>query len=129
MNILLDSSALLARLLNEPGHALVTEAIASDAAMSSVNLAEVMTILVREGQSPGSAQRVLDKLPVTIHAFDQDLALQAGAMFAATRKFGLSLGDRACLALAQRENLPVLTADRAWADAGPVVGVSVRLIR
>jgi ribonuclease VapC len=129
MSIVLDSSALLARLLNEPGHALVTEAIASAATMSSVNLAEVMTILVREGQSPGSAERVLAKLPITIHAFDDMLAIQAGAMFAATRKFGLSLGDRACLALAQRENMPVLTADRAWADAGPVVGVSVRLIR
>src|ERR1700710_2675488 len=119
MSIVLDSSALLARLLNEPGHTLVTEAIASNAAMSSVNLAEVMTILVREGQTPASAERALDKLPVPIHAFNQELALQAGAMFAATRKFGLSLGDRACLALAQRENLPVLTADRALAGGGP----------
>jgi ribonuclease VapC len=127
--MLLDSSALLARLLNEPGGDIVAEAIASDAAMSSVNLAEVMTILVRDGLSPIDAERALAKLPLTIHVFDDPLALQAGAMVAVTRKFGLSLGDRACLALARRENLPVLTGDRAWVEAGPLVGVTVRLIR
>jgi ribonuclease VapC len=129
VNVLLDSSALLARLLNEPGRDVVAEAIASDAAMSSVNLAEVMTILVRNGLSPADAERALAKLPLTIHAFDDLLAFQAGAMVAVTRKFGLSLGDRACLALARRENLPVLTGDRVWVEAGPLVGVTVRLIR
>ena len=97
--------------------------------MSSVNLAEVMTILVRDGLPPADAERALAKLPITIHAFDAVLAREAGAMLAITRKFGLSLGDRACLAVAQRENLPVLTGDRAWADAGPLVGVTVKLIR
>jgi ribonuclease VapC len=129
VSVLLDSSALLARLLNEPGQDLVAEAIASDAVMSSVNLAEVMTILVRDGVSPKDAELALARLPVTIHAFDEALARQAGAMFVVTRKFGLSLGDRACLALAQREKLLVLTADRAWAQAAPLVGVTVKLIR
>jgi ribonuclease VapC len=129
VSVVFDSSAILAYLLNETGEDVVSGATASDSAMLSVNLAEVMTRLVRNGATPKDAGEVLAALPVTIHAFDEALALQAGAMFAATRRFGLSLGDRACLALAQRENLPVLTADRAWADAGPVVGVSVRLIR
>jgi PIN domain nuclease of toxin-antitoxin system len=129
VTVVLDSSALLARLLNEPGRDLVAQAIASDAAMSSVNLAEVMTILVRDGLSPAEAERALARLPVTIHPLDDVLALQAGAMFAVTRKFGLSLGDRACLALAQRENLAVLTGDRTWVQAGPLVGVTVKLIR
>jgi PIN domain nuclease of toxin-antitoxin system len=88
-----------------------------------------MTVLVREGQPPGSAERALATLPITIHPFDEALALEAGAMFAVTRRFGLSLGDRACLALARRQNLPVLTADRAWTEAGPIFGVTVQLIR
>jgi ribonuclease VapC len=125
----LDSSALLARLLNEPGKEVVTEAIASGAAMCSVNLAEVMTRLVRNGVSPIDAENILAAFPVTIHGFDDALALQTGAMFSVTRPFGLSLGDRACLALARRENAPVLTADRAWVQAGPLVGVTVVLIR
>jgi ribonuclease VapC len=129
VTVILDSSALLARLLNEPGRELVAEAIASDAAMSSVNLAEVMTILVREGLSGADAERALGKLPVTIHPFDGAMALQAGAMVAVTRKFGLSLGDRACLALARREDQPVMTGDRAWAEVGLLVGVIVKLIR
>jgi ribonuclease VapC len=129
VSVVLDSSAILAHLLNEPGEDVVARATASDSAMSSVNLAEVMARLVRNGASPKNAGDVLAALPVTIHAFDEALALQTGAMVAVTRKFGLSLGDRACLALARRENLPVLTADRAWVDAGPVVGVTVKLIR
>jgi ribonuclease VapC len=129
VTVILDSSAVLARLLNEQGRDLVTQAIASDAAMSSVNLAEVMTILVRDGLSRADAERALGKLPVAIHRFDEGMALQAGAMVTVTRKYGLSLGDRACLALAQREGLPVMTGDRAWAEVGPLVGVTVRLIR
>jgi ribonuclease VapC len=97
--------------------------------MSSVNLAEVMTRLVRDGASPSEVEEIPTALPVTIHPFDAALALQAGAMVAVTRKFGLSSGDRACLALAQREGLPVMTGDRAWTDVGFLVGVTVRLIR
>jgi ribonuclease VapC len=125
----LDSSALLARLFNEPGQDMVTEAIASDAAMCSVNLSEAMARLVRNGVSPTDAEHALAALPVTIYAFDGAHALHAGAMFAVTKPFGLSLGDRACLALGRRENLVVLTGDRAWAQVGPLVGVTVKLIR
>lgn len=59
--------------------------------------------------------------------FDTDLALRAALLRNSTRPYGLSLGDRACLALARREGLPVLTADRSWAKLD--VGVEVVLIR
>jgi PIN domain nuclease of toxin-antitoxin system len=75
VSVLLD---FLDRLPNEPGRNLVARAIASDAVMSSVNLAEVMTILVREGVSPKDAEFALAKLPVTVHTFDDVLAPQAG---------------------------------------------------
>lgn len=50
-------------------------------------------------------------------------------MAAVTRQFGLSLGDRCCLALALRENVPAITSDKAWLDAGPLLGVTVKAIR
>ena len=88
-----------------------------------------MARLVKDGMPAEQAERALSGLPMTLHELDYDLAIQAGAMFARTRAFGLSLGDRACLALAARERLPAMTADRIWAQAGPLVGVEVRLIR
>jgi len=129
MGIILDSSAILAVLLQEPGQDIVKAALGGGSAVSAANVAEAMTRLVKDGMPSEQAERVLSALPMTLHALDYDLAIQAGAMFAQTRPFGLSLGDRACLALARRENLPALTADRIWLQAGPLVGVEVRLIR
>jgi ribonuclease VapC len=68
-------------------------------------------------------------LPITVVDLDAHPAIAAGAMVGQTKAFGLSLGDRSCLALAKREHLPALTADRIWLQAGPLVGVEVRLIR
>ncbi len=85
--------------------------------------------MVRDGITVEIARDTLSELPVTVFDVDADLAFGAGSMFAAARPFGLSLGDRLCLALAKRENVPALTADRAWADVAPAVGVVVRLIR
>lgn len=129
MGIILDSSAVLAVLMQEPGQDAVKAALASGAGISAVNLAEMTTRLVQDGMPTDRAERVLAALPIALHVLDYDLATQAGALFAQTRPFSLSLGDRACLALAMRERLPVLTADRTWAQAGPLVGVEVRLIR
>jgi PIN domain nuclease of toxin-antitoxin system len=129
VDVVLVASAVLALLLGETGGDVVRQAIASGAAMSAVNLAEVMTRLVRNGVTQATAEQALGTLPVLIHGQDDALALQTGALFATTRPFGLSLGDRACLALAQREAMPALTADRAWVQVGPLVGVTIRLVR
>jgi ribonuclease VapC len=67
-------------------------------------------------------------LPVTRFDVDADLALRAGAMVLMTRPFGLSLGDRLCLALATHEKVPVLTADTAWSAVAPLVDTNVRLV-
>ena len=129
MDIVLDSSAVLAVLFQEPGQEVVKAAFGRGAAISAANLAEAMTRLVRDGMAAEIAARALSALPMTVHDLDHDLAIQAGAIFAQTRPFGLSLGDRACLALARQEKLPALTADRVWLQAGPLVDVEVRLIR
>ena len=129
MQVILDASAVLAYLLREPGEDQVAAAIGLGAGLGTGNLAEVMTRLVRDGVSVGTAHGVLDELPVELVDLEADLALRAGALVLATRKLGLSLGDRLCLALAIRENLPALTADPTWAEIAPRIGATVRLIR
>jgi len=124
--IVLDASALLALLNREPGHEEVARTI-PQAVVSTVNLSEVVAKLV-ESDIPGEAiHEALDGLALEIHAFERNLAYEAGLLRTATRSRGLSLGDRACLALGRRLNLPVLTTDRAW--EGLEVGVEVRLAR
>ncbi len=127
--VILDSSVVLTYLLDEPGRLAAEAAIADRGRILSVNLAEVMGRLVRDGTDPGIAADTLLALPLIVIALDAGLAIEAGAMLAQTRPFGLSLGDRACLALAKREGLPALTADQSWLRAAPLVGVEVRLIR
>jgi len=129
MPIILDSSVILAYLLDEQGREATEQAIADRASISSVNLAEVMTRLMRDQADAATSADVLLALPVSVVDLDAQLAIDAGAMIVQTRPFGLSLGDRACLALAKRENLPAMTADRTWLQVGPVVGVEIRLIR
>lgn len=118
----IDTSAAIAYLLNEPGGDAVAPFLSS-ALLNSVNLTEVVTRLVREGYDPMRAYY----LGCRIVDHDTDLADRAGRLWTATASLGLSLGDRACLALAMREGLPILTGDRPWARLG--IGVDVRLIR
>ncbi|MDP1631775.1 MAG: type II toxin-antitoxin system VapC family toxin [Caulobacter sp.] len=122
----LDASAVLAVVLTEPGGDRVRPLIA-DSLLSAVNLAEVATRLLDLGFAAAEVDRLLERLRFSVVPFDAGLAVSAGRLRTQTRHLGLSLGDRACLALAQREQLPVLTADRAWARLD--VGVEVVLIR
>ena len=124
--VVLDTSALLAFVNAERGGETVADVIA-DAVISTVNLAEAVTKLVDRGASLDRAREVLAMAEYEVADFDREQAEDAGALIARTRAKGLSLGDRACLALAQRERLPALTADRRWADVE--VGVEVRLFR
>jgi ribonuclease VapC len=91
-------------------------ALLPHSAISSVNLAEVATKLLDRGMPQEESQVSLRALPLRVEGFDEDLALEAAALRPATRSRGLSLGDRACLALAQRLGASALTTDRAWSD-------------
>ena len=121
-----DASVVIARLRNETG-AEVAEARAPSAVMSAVNQAEVITRLVDMGVEPTAAATAVSMLGIEIIPFDGAMAIRAGLLRAETRRRGLSLGDRACLALAEAMGLPALTADRAWAELD--LGVQVVLIR
>ncbi|MHC4668504.1 MAG: type II toxin-antitoxin system VapC family toxin [Planctomycetota bacterium] len=109
----LDASALLVHLNREPGAEQVA-AVVPGALISAVNLAEVVGKLTETGMPEASLREALDVLSLEIVAFEEGDAYAAGLLRTPTRRAGLSLGDRACLALAARRNLPALTTDRAW---------------
>jgi ribonuclease VapC len=124
--IVLDASALMAVLREEPGAAAV-EAVLDHAAISAVNLSEVQAKLVERGTAAAVAWSSLIDLDLDVVDFDVPQAKVAGDLRWLTRVQGLSLGDRACLALAQALGLPAMTADRTW--AGLEAGIEIRTIR
>lgn len=124
----LDASALLALLLGESGGEKV-RAVLAHAAMTTVNLCEVVGHFARNGAGETDIRLVLDPLPIEKTAFDEGLAFAAGLLLPAARRAGLSFGDRACLALAARLGVRALTADRIWQDIAKEVGVEIELIR
>jgi ribonuclease VapC len=124
--IVLDASALMAVLRDEPGAATV-EAVLDDAAISAVNLSEVQAKLVERGSPAEGAWSWLVELDLNVIDFDAAQARIAGDLRGLTRARGLSLGDRACLALGQALGVPALTADRAW--VGLKVGIEIRAVR
>lgn len=124
--VVLDSSAFLAFSQGEPGAERVLHAL-HRSVLSAVNLTEILTVLAREGLPAAEASSEVVRCVGEVAPHDAELAAGAAALAAANRRLGLSLGDCCCLALALRLRLPVLTADRAWADLD--VGVRVELIR
>ncbi|MBI3271272.1 MAG: type II toxin-antitoxin system VapC family toxin [Planctomycetes bacterium] len=118
--------------LGEPGKDRVTEALDAGAAISAANWAEFLTKAAETGEDPDALSTRLTKLGIlgtllSVHPLDEAAAREVARLRTATRAAGLSLGDRACLALAKALGLPALTADRAWARVK--LGVTVRVIR
>jgi len=128
MSYVLDASAAIAVLLDEPGADKVAPVIAQ-ASISAVNLSEAINAFARRGVDIEAAHDVLMGLEFDVVAFDAGLALSAALLQPATASAGLSLGDRACLALAKRLGVPALTADRAWATIAEAAAVEIVLIR
>ena len=122
----LDASAVLAVLNDEDGAALVEDVIGR-ALISSVNLTEVASKLVERGMDDDSVSLVIHSLPCRVVDFTLAHSLRAGQLRRDTGPQGLSLGDRACLALTEAEGLPVLTSDRRWSDVE--TDLDIRLIR
>lgn len=114
MKVALDASALLAFLFGEQGHESVA-AVIEGSGISTVNLAEVISRFAHDGHNPDRVYQQIAGSGIEIFPFlGEDAALVAG-LASSTREFGLSLGDRACLALALRHGVPAMTADQVWA--------------
>lgn len=126
MSYCLDASALLAVLLDEPG-ADVVSVLLGEAGISAVNYSEVAGKLLDRAARPETVARALAPYAPLVEPFDLALAEQAALLRPATRRAGLSLGDRACLALATAHAAVAVTADRAWADLD--LGVTITVIR
>lgn len=123
--VVLDASALMAVIFGEPGEQVVRRLAAT--AASAVNLSEVHARSVERGLSEAEIEAAISKLVEEPYSFSVGDGLLAARLRPLTRHLGLSLADRACLALGQRLGLPVYTADRRWKKLD--IGVDVRLIR
>jgi ribonuclease VapC len=125
-NVVLDASAVLALVFAEAG----ADAVAArlpNCLISAANYAEVLTRSVDRGQVLGDTISQVGRLKLTIWPFDAGQAATAASLRSATRRLGLSLADRCCLALALSQGLPILTADKAWKKLD--LGIAIELIR
>jgi ribonuclease VapC len=125
--IVLDASVLLAIIYREHGSDKLTPELLAHAKVSTVNLAEAQSKLVLLGWRPDRAWEHATNLADEIFPFTTEQAEIAGSLVAKTRQFGLSLGDRACLALALDLKAPVYTADRSWKHLK--LGLQIHVIR
>jgi ribonuclease VapC len=125
-DIVADASAVIALLVGEPLHRL-DPADLNGASVSAVNLAEVLTRLHDLGVPDATANASVAELNLRVVPFDEGQARAAAGLRATTRHAGLSLGDRACLALGLHLGSPVVTADRAWVTLQ--LGAEIILIR
>lgn len=123
---ILDASALLAVLRDEPGGEVV-EPLLDGAIVSTVNWSEVLDRYADLGVAVAGREAEIESLGVSLAPFTSRQAEVAAGLLPLTREAGLSLGDRACLALALDLGGRPVTADRAWARID--VGVTVTLIR
>lgn len=126
----LDASALLTLLNNEPGVERVEDAVAAGALVSTVNWAEVLNTLVVAGGEPSEIAALA--LPagggqLSLVPFDEEQARESARLTRTTHSLGLSLADRACLALGRLRGLRVLTTDRAWRSLR--LSITIEVIR
>ncbi len=126
MTVVLDASALLAYLKDEPGGDRV-DGVLAESVMSSVNWAEVVQKSIAAGVEVDGMLDDLQSLGLVVEPFTTEDGEMAGRLWAQTRQAGLSLGDRACLSLGLRLSVPVLTSDRAWAPL--TLALDVQIIR
>lgn len=127
---ILDASALLALLWQEPGWEDVARVLEETGCqMSAVNLAEFVSKVQERQPDAGEIAALLDDFSLVIAEHDRAQAMQTGLLRTATRHLGLSLGDRACLALGATTKAPIYTADRPWLELAEVLGLDIRCIR
>jgi PIN domain nuclease of toxin-antitoxin system len=125
-NYVLDASAILAFLNEEPGAEQVAKVI-NNAVVSAVNMSEVITKLIDAGMPEEEITLVLDYLSCDIRAYDIDDAWDTAKLRTLTRQKGLSLGDRACIGLAGKLGMIAITTDKSWKDLQ--LDVTIELIR
>jgi ribonuclease VapC len=125
--VVLDASAIIAIINHEPGEEKFTDEVMGNAVASTVNLAEVQSKLVKNGYDRDQAWADALELVTAVEPFTSEQARIAGDLIVTTAKYGLSLGDRSCLALAIALKAPVYTTEQVWKNLK--VGVPIHVIR
>lgn len=125
-SVVLDASAILCVMRKEPGAEKVIPHLPT-AIASAVNLSEVFAKAKDVKMTLAGMKWVIEGMKFTAVPFDEEQAFIAGSLRESTRDNGLSLGDRACLALGWKQKLPVLTTEKDW--RGLDVGVKIRHVR
>ena|ERR1700761_5556662 len=125
--VVLDASAILAVIFQEPGLEKLTSEILRDAVASTVNIAEVQTKLIQKGYNPEEAWEDALLLKEPPAPFTSEQVKIAGTLMTKTQNYGLSLGDRSCLALAIFLKADVYTTEKTWKNLK--VGVPIHVIR
>jgi ribonuclease VapC len=124
----IDASALLAFIKDESVFSQVLESLLPKSIISAVNACEVATVMIRLGIPDDEIEGLINETIGAIIPFDIHHSLLAAKLWKITKDYGLSLGDRACLALAQHMNLPVYTADQIWSKL-KIKNLEINLIR
>jgi ribonuclease VapC len=123
----MDSTALIAVVYQEPGYERVVE-ILDKSAISAVNLAEIINKLILRGSPAEAVRHALLKLELTVEDWTDDLAYRSAEFTRFNKSHGLSLGDRACLTLAKQLHATAVTSDRTWRRM-PSLGVPIMIFR
>ena len=128
----LDASAMIAWLFNEPGKEKVSAALEYGCLISTVNWCEVIHKCNQRGVETDLLYNKLEKkqilnVALTIVTLTETLAKATAALFPLTKPYDLSLGDRACIALGQHKQTPILISDTIWGELD--IGVDIQLIR
>ncbi|MCX7002653.1 MAG: type II toxin-antitoxin system VapC family toxin [bacterium] len=121
-----DASAVLALLHAEPGDKHVRQVLLQGGVfMSTVNYAEIVGKFMETSVSPMAFHEWFTQLGIRLVALDEETAFMAGELKPKTKALGLSLGDRVCLALSKKLNLPALTADVIWQQLAPEYAITL----
>lgn len=130
MSYVFDASAVLAWILKEPGAERVQHLMASEECLiSAVNAAEIVAKLADKGRPEAALRHVIGHIGAACLPFEVEQASEAGLLRPATRHLGLSLGDRACLALARLRRATAITADRPWLELAAPLDIRIECIR
>ena len=125
-DIVLDASAIIAYLAKEEGTEIVERHLPFSV-ISTVNHTEIYSYFIRNGYTFNEAKQLIDPLGYELVDYDVEQSQIAAQLLPKTKALGLSLADRACLALAKSRNLPVMTSDKKWKDLN--IGVKIKLFR
>ncbi|MGX7709188.1 PIN domain-containing protein [Methylobacterium sp. Gmos1] len=125
--VVFDTSAVIALLRGETCAGMVAARV-GQAAMSTVNLQELVEALLLRGLSHPVIEEMVQELRLDLHAHDREAAFAAARLTEATRRHGSGPGDRTCMALAIKLGVPVLTTDHAWANLR-IPGLVVEVVR